>query len=47
MILMIGISYTEKIPPSTCIEGYGSFEVSDYSDCCCYEGKGWDDEGMA
>jgi hypothetical protein len=44
---MVGLSYTEEILAPACIEGYGSFEVSDYSDCCCYEGEGWDDEGMA
>jgi hypothetical protein len=44
---MVGLSYTEEILAPARIEGYGSFEISDYSDCCCYEGKGWDDEGMA
>ena len=47
MILMVVISYPEEIPATTCIEGYGSFEISDYTDCCCYEGKRWDDEGVA
>lgn len=47
MILMIDISYPEEIPTSTCVEGYGSFEVPDYADCCCDESTGWDDEGMA
>jgi hypothetical protein len=27
MILMVDIPYSEEIPPSACIEGYGSFEV--------------------
>jgi hypothetical protein len=44
---MIVLPYTEEILTPACIEGYGSFEVSDYSDCCCHEGKGGDDEGMA
>ena len=45
--LMVVISYPEEIPTSTCIEGYGSFEVPDYTDCGCDESTGWDDEGMA
>jgi len=47
VILMIDVSDSEEIPASTCIEGYGSFEVPDYTDCCCDESTGWDDEGMA
>ena len=47
MILTVDISHTEEIPASTCIEGYGSFEVPDYTNCGCDESSGWDDEAVA